>query len=228
MGIITCGTTISSTGDGCYQAGELESGFNITASNSTDLVAISENQIGNMSPLVGAGTFAEFTIITFTNPVYAVAFDVWENIDPVTEITIYDPSGVLINSYNANTPINTQTFFGFISDEAFGRVEVEGNNESGELVGNMYFGADCQTFYVNEVQSSKISFYPNPSSDFIQFENLNGILINSVEAIDLLGKQIPLVLNSDNTVDISGLSKGTYILNLITSEGKLTQKLIKN
>ena len=135
--ITTCGPIVSSAGDACFAAGGIEDGFEITSGDpiAPAVVFIPAGAIGNSDPLVGANSFPDFTVINFTDPVYAVAFDVWENNDPITTIRIFDPSDNLINSYDVSTPINTQTFFGFVSDEEVGKVELEGNNDSGELFG---------------------------------------------------------------------------------------------
>jgi len=229
-GILDCGTSVSSAGGACFAAGELETGFEVTASDgvaNTNVVSISSLTIGNTDPLVGAISFADYTIITFTPSVYAVAFDVWENNDPTTEIRIYDTSNNLINSYNANTPTNTLTFFGFISDEEVGKVEVEGNNDSGELIGNLYFGANCSTLSIQDILASKVSFYPNPATNSIVFNMSDSNTLSSVTAIDLLGKRIELKISGGNSVDVSMLSNGSYILDIETSNGTLTKKLIK-
>jgi hypothetical protein len=228
--VMDCGTSVSSAGDGCFAAGELEAGFIITASDgmaNTNVVSISSLTIGNADPLVGAISFADFTIVTFTPAVYAVAFDVWENDDPTTAIRIYGNSGNLINSYNVNTPTNTQTFFGFISDEEVGRVELEGNNNSGELIGKLYFGANCSALSTQDILDFKVSFYPNPAADNIIFNLTSGINLSTVTAIDVLGKRTKLDISEGNVVDVTPLANGTYILNIETPNGTLTKKLIK-
>ncbi|MEM6517301.1 MAG: T9SS type A sorting domain-containing protein, partial [Bacteroidota bacterium] len=226
-GITSCGTVVSSAGDSCYPAGELETGFSITASNSSDVVGIENGEIGNTSDLVGAQSFPEFTIITFSTPVYAVAFDVWENIDPQTDIRIYDASDNLINSYNVTTPINSQTFFGFISDEEVSRVEVEGNNDSGELIGNMYFGADCSTLSIENVLASQVNIFPNPASNMLTLEMPDTLKPIAITAYNLLGIRQSLNFNQNNMADISILSSGTYFIIIETNTGALTKRLIK-
>jgi hypothetical protein len=50
----------------------------------------------------------------------------------------------------------------------------------------------------------------------------------SVVVTDLYGKQVKMQSLSmgNNTLDIANLSKGFYMVSIITSEGKTTQKLI--
>lgn len=47
--ISACGPIVSSAGDGCFPAGELEEGFNITASSGGDVIYLGAGAIGNTS-----------------------------------------------------------------------------------------------------------------------------------------------------------------------------------
>ncbi|MCZ6593331.1 MAG: hypothetical protein O6943_00270, partial [Bacteroidetes bacterium] len=142
-GISACGPIINSTGDGtCFLAGEIVDGFDLTASNGTDVVYIGAGAIGNPSTLVGANTFAEFTIVTFTgDPVFEVAHDIWNNGDVDTDYRVYDTGGGLIQSFNLNNTVQTENFFGIISPIEIGHIEIQGLNDSGELFGNFLFTA---------------------------------------------------------------------------------------
>ena len=104
-GVITpCGLIISSAGDACFAAGELEDGFDIQASNATAVVFIPVGALGNTIPLVGANIFPEFTIVNFSGDVYAIANDLW-NSDPTTEYRMYDSGGVLMDTFMLATKV---------------------------------------------------------------------------------------------------------------------------
>lgn len=213
--ITVCGPVISSAGDTCFAAGSIEDGFEISSSGA-DVVFIPPGAIGNTDPLVGSTSFADFTIVTFTDPVYAVAFDIWENIDPITTVRIFDPSSNQIASFDVDTPIDTQTFFGFISDEEVGSVELEGNNDSGELLGQFYFGADCMELSTTDLLQAQVSIYPNPATNSIQINTPESVEILSVSVSDILGKRSAVIL-SNGQVDISNLSQGVYLVTIETS-----------
>lgn len=139
-----CGPVVSSAGDGCFPAGELEDGFDIQCSNATDVIYIDGGVIGNTSVLMGANTFLEFTIINFTgaDDVFSVGMDIWNNSDPDTDYRVYDTGGVLVETFGLNNTVATENFFGIMTDYAIGHIEIEGLNGSGELYGNFLFG-DC-------------------------------------------------------------------------------------
>lgn len=224
--ITTCGTIISDAGDGCFPAGELEIGFDVQASNSTDVVFIPSGAIGNADPLVGASTFLEYTIINFSPNVYAVAMDLWENNDPLTTVRIYGDGGILMETLNVVIPVNSQTFFGLVADEPISKIELEGQNESGELFGNFLFGASC-FLSVNDNILSQLSLYPNPSSDIITIGTPSSVDIKSTTLYNLLGKVVLESTNS-NEVNLSELPSGVYILTITTDgNGSISKKVIR-
>lgn len=225
--ITACGPVISSAGDGCFPAGELEDGFDTQASNATDVVYIPAGAIGNVDPLVGASAFAEYTIINFAPNVYAVGMDIWENNEPITQVRIFNESGTQIELLDVNTPTNAQTFFGFIADEPISKVELEGDLGSGELFGNFLFGADCSPIVgFDDNPLSSLSVYPNPASDYVTVQLPSGIELQSVAVYDVLGK---LVSNEivNNQINVSQLTQGVYLLTIQTSAGTVTRKISK-
>lgn len=70
------------------------------------------------------------------------------------------------------------------------------------------------------------NIYPNPTSDVLNISAINGLEYQEVSIVDLTGRKIKSVLNS-TSIDVSDLASGTYIINILTSEGKATSKFIK-
>lgn len=79
---------------------------------------------------------------------------------------------------------------------------------------------------VEEIESHKVSVYPNPANDIITIEN-NGI--KSIELIDLQGKKV-LSKKLDNSLssalDVSQIKEGFYIIKVISESNTNTQKVI--
>ncbi len=65
---------------------------------------------------------------------------------------------------------------------------------------------ECSTTYVEQGQSIKFSVYPNPATDILTVEGLNGI----AEIFDVNGKKVMDVTSVK--VNVSTLAKGTYII----------------
>lgn len=223
--IQSCGLTMSSAGDGCYAAGELQDGFVISSSSGLETVSIPAGAIGNVDPLAGAITFAEYTIIDFAPNVYAVAMDIWENSAPMTEIRIFGESGDLIETVTVDIPVGIQVFFGVIADEPISKIELQGELDSGELIGNFYFGAMCQDLSVNDNVLSQLSVYPNPSSDVININTPSSVEVISTELYDVLGNLV--LRGATNELNISSLSTGLYLLNITTTQGSISKKVYR-
>jgi surface protein len=86
-------------------------------------------------------------------------------------------------------------------------------------------GLDCSTASVDDQNQLDISIYPNPTSDMVYIDG-NYTQLKAV-VYDILGKQ---VINKPitNSIDISQLEKGVYILQLSDGATLTTQRIIKN
>lgn len=73
---------------------------------------------------------------------------------------------------------------------------------------------------------SQVSFYPNPSSDVVNVKVPSSIEITSSALYDVLGKRTGVQVNN-GVLDISSLARGVYLLNVETTAGTLTEKIIK-
>ncbi|AKK74343.1 hypothetical protein HX13_09790 [Chryseobacterium sp. P1-3] len=82
------------------------------------------------------------------------------------------------------------------------------------------------TLATSEV-SKKVSaaaVYPNPVSDILTIYAKEKI--NNIEIFDISGRKINAILNNEK-VDVKNLNPGSYIINIETKEGKITEKFIK-
>ncbi len=88
------------------------------------------------------------------------------------------------------------------------------------------FAIKDQNLGVGDNIVDAFSIYPNPASTTIYVENVKGLEIRSVKLYDILGRNTNVKL-IDNTINIENLSKGIYMLNIVTEDGSLTKKIIK-
>lgn len=86
--------------------------------------------------------------------------------------------------------------------------------------------SNCTVLDVNSFSVDKVAIYPNPAKNQIQILNIDNISAE-IRIFNVLGKQVLQQKNiSANSVDISNLESGVYLLN-ISAEGKSkTQKLV--
>ena len=75
----------------------------------------------------------------------------------------------------------------------------------------------CEPLKTQDFDANQLSVYPNPGSDQIQFSGISGDF--DVKITDVLGKTVLRTTLHSNSLDVSGLVKGMYLIN-IASEGK--------
>jgi hypothetical protein len=78
------------------------------------------------------------------------------------------------------------------------------------------------------IEDNSITIYPNPSNSEVNISSEN--IINSIEIFNSLGQRVyQSVVNSNTkTIDISSFVNGVYILGVITDNGVIRKKIIKN
>lgn len=76
----------------------------------------------------------------------------------------------------------------------------------------------------SDVKKMSYKMYPNPTSDFVVIETSDKI--NSIEVFDFSGKKLNAAF-SGNKIDLRSLPVGVYILNINTSKGIVTDRIVK-
>jgi surface protein len=92
-------------------------------------------------------------------------------------------------------------------------------------VSNKPVWGTCPTASVDDQNQLDILIYPNPSSDTVYIDGNYSQL--KVVVYDILGKQV-INKSITNSIDISKLEKGVYILQLSDGAKVTTQRIIKN
>ena len=82
----------------------------------------------------------------------------------------------------------------------------------------------CYTIGVeNEIDIPILSVYPNPADNYLRFKD-DGQM-HAIRIYDLTGKEV-IKGNFRNTIDLSTLQEGIYVLMLETQHGTQTQKIV--
>lgn len=79
---------------------------------------------------------------------------------------------------------------------------------------------------VNDNLLSQISVYPNPARDVLNVNIPASVEVNTAVLYDVLGKNTGVRL-MNGTMNTSNLARGIYMLNVNTSAGTFTQKVVK-
>ena len=135
--------------------------------------------------------------------------------------------GTKDSSFNAGTGFNSTVYA--ITLQADGKILVRGNfstykgdNSSANLIG-LHTEASLGTTSFTDTNSFVV--YPNPVNDVLHFQSNEFSLIKAIKIYDLQGKLILEVKN--NTINVSNLSKGLYLVKILTGDREFTKKIIK-
>jgi hypothetical protein len=75
--------------------------------------------------------------------------------------------------------------------------------------------------------NTAFNVYPNPATGLVTIETA-GELVTHVELCNMLGEVVLLPKLAQNTIDISSVPSGMYMLNIATKNGRSSQRLVKN
>ena len=82
---------------------------------------------------------------------------------------------------------------------------------------------------VEELEAS-FSIYPNPVNDKLYIETLTQTQTLTIEIYDVYGRRQELsVINCQpSAIDVSNLNSGVYFVKVITDEGEVVKRIVKN
>jgi hypothetical protein len=90
---------------------------------------------------------------------------------------------------------------------------------------NLNYGPSPNGIY-NLVNRKELPVYPVPTTGPLTID-VDSYKLESVEVLNVLGKVVMTPASFDNTIDISGLPNGSYILRITTDEGVSAKRIIK-
>lgn len=93
--------------------------------------------------------------------------------------------------------------------------EVESDYTETVFIEGLALGTD-------DFNKQQLIFYPNPTSGLLHIVNNS---FNKIQVFNLIGNQLK-EFNSDTQIDLSSLTKGIYIIKLISDKGTLVDKVI--
>lgn len=76
------------------------------------------------------------------------------------------------------------------------------------------------------LNESKVNIYPNPASDFINFELKPSVIIEDIQLLDLNGKLIKVFEKESRSLAVGCVAKGVYLLKLETEKGVVFEKIL--
>lgn len=103
-------------------------------------------------------------------------------------------------------------------------VPISGGNATSlawKLTGNVNLSLD-------ELSIQNVAIYPNPTTNIVNINLPENVIIENLKLFNSIEQQVNVELNFDeNTIDISSLSSGIYILSGNTNVGTFKRRVIK-
>lgn len=87
--------------------------------------------------------------------------------------------------------------------------------------------SETKVLATEENELSKVELYPNPSADVVNVSIPENIKVLGSGLYDMTGKMLNDIQLKNNTINISSLPKGVYLLKVETSKGILTKRIIR-
>ena len=204
--------------------------------SSESLITYSGNEVSNIQLYENNGTSLEWTFdidYTYAGGVATLI----EGYSVTGGVPSTTPDVEIAYTYNTNNQLSL--YEAFLGGDLFNETvyTYDANNfiqriETSELdfaTSSLYL-ASVQDFYyqstasLNEEVSATITVYPNPSSDFITVESNN-----QVDRVAIYSSNGNLMTEQKgNTIDVSNLSTGVYLVKAMTSEGLVQSRFVKN
>lgn len=96
-----------------------------------------------------------------------------------------------------------------------------------DLIGIDTFSVD-RPLSTDSFFNQNFAVYPNPANNVLNILPKNGNAINYFSISDLNGRTVASGNLTNNSIDVSSLSQGVYLVTIETEEGKGTSKFVKN
>ncbi|MGJ8683006.1 MAG: T9SS type A sorting domain-containing protein [Nonlabens sp.] len=130
-----------------------------------------------------------------------------------------------------NTALDTweTATFSFTASDTFAVVYLRSLNTTGGADEVFFdnFSLTASTASIDDFSIANVKMYPNPASDVLTIETTNGMNIATVEVFDILGKEIMNTPLQNNTLNVSELTQGLYLVKMTSDEGtSISQKLV--
>lgn len=225
-------STLSAASDGTYSltavatddqgAQTTSSAVSITIGSSTEDSMISQIDLTFRTRGPHNDAYADVTITSGGAPLEGASVTVtWSGPVSATATQSTGSNGVASfeqRRYGSGTitiTIDDVVLSGYVWDQSSSEVSASGSSSSGARL--------SQEGHI--ATQSEIVVYPNPANDRFSIKHQDQVL--GVKAFDLIGKRVLLEPTSDQTYDIQSLQAGIYMLEVLTEQGTIHQRLIK-
>jgi polyhydroxybutyrate depolymerase len=145
-----------------------------------------------------------------------------------------------INNSDGSYVVSDKNFNGINNNEVWYYEVVGGGHDWPGAWGNMDInaGEEAWLFFQNHIDNTlsipnfgnlenTIRVFPNPTNNLINIEINNLLELKEIILYNTLGENLNLK-STDGLIDLTNLNTGIYFLNIKTSKGAITKKVVRN
>lgn len=197
---------------------------NIDVSQNLALTSLScgDNQISNLD-------LSQNTALTalYSSSNDLATLDMSQNIDlerlycsynQLTGLDVRNGNNTAITDFHFRANNNPDLFCINVDDAAFS------TDTWTDIDEQTVFSENCSGLSAGSLQNPSVQIYPNPASTLITIDYPESI--KKVEIYNLLGRLV-LQGHGSNTIKVSALSEGSYLMKIHTAKGILLKKIMK-
>ena len=150
----------------------------------------------------------------------------------ISKFTRLNESGNIDGTFNTGTGFNNpsgNSSVNVVKLQSDGKILVGGYFRNYNGTENFHISRlkGTSTLSTNDFSKNKITLYPNPTKDFLNFTLLETNAAITYEINNLLGEKVSYGDLNTNSISVSDLANGVYIIKVKTNEGVFTSKFIK-
>lgn len=142
------------------------------------------------------------------------------NVTLLSTGTITTPSNITYVQYSYNVPAS------FDGQAVYFSINCVSADRFGFAVDD--FKVTTTGLKTSDFFKNNFTVYPNPANDVINVSNLGNLEITKASITDVNGRIVKEVNSSFDSINISELNAGVYLLKINTLEGSGTTKIVKN
>lgn len=191
------------------------SGLDNISTISRDLSISSNDSLNNLTALYNLTSIGDKLNIRYNDVLTSL-----EGIDNINAGTIW---GLGITNNPLLSYCEVQSVCGYITNPN-SSVTIHDNGIGCNSKGEVELA--CITDVTNNQQEKPIFFYPNPAQKKITILNEQGIMIKRINIYNQLGNKVLSHVYTNNSIDISNLNQGIYIIEFCSKKIIIREKLL--
>ena len=121
------------------------------------------------------------------------------------------------------------SYFEFLQSARYYQITPQGQGLVLTMFNPIFGQAIFQNFALNRIDfdSEQIAIYPNPTNSTI-FLNFKQLVVSNIQVVNSIGQNVKTINNNFESINMSDLNSGIYILKIDTNLGTINKKIVRD